>query len=100
MRPEKSALAEKSCASVAPVCASGTFPSLRRLFNSFVPCLRRLSMGGFGIWRGVASTPRFGLVPQLLMVELRAGPDFAGVRLDKFLRKKLSSVPVSHLFKM
>src|SRR5204863_9999014 len=35
-----------------------------------------------------------------LMLELKAGPDFAGVRLDKFLRKKLDSVPVSHLFKM
>jgi 23S rRNA pseudouridine955/2504/2580 synthase len=34
------------------------------------------------------------------MLELRAGDDFAGVRLDKFLRKKLSNVPVSHLFKM
>src|SRR5256885_15539810 len=34
------------------------------------------------------------------MLELRAGDDFAGVRLDKFLRKKLASVPVSHLFKM
>jgi 23S rRNA pseudouridine955/2504/2580 synthase len=34
------------------------------------------------------------------MLELRAGPDFEGVRLDKFLRKKLPSVPVSHLFKM
>jgi 23S rRNA pseudouridine955/2504/2580 synthase len=34
------------------------------------------------------------------MLELRPGQDFAGVRLDKFLRKKLPSVPVSHLFKM
>jgi 23S rRNA pseudouridine955/2504/2580 synthase len=34
------------------------------------------------------------------MLELKAGTDFAGVRLDKFLRKKLPSVPVSHLFKM
>jgi 23S rRNA pseudouridine955/2504/2580 synthase len=34
------------------------------------------------------------------MLELRAGEDFQGVRLDKFLKKKLPSVPVSHLFKM
>lgn len=34
------------------------------------------------------------------MLEFKAGPDFANVRLDKFLKKKLSSVPVSHLFKM
>src|SRR5262245_42280499 len=34
------------------------------------------------------------------MLEFKAGPDFADVRLDKFLRKKLSQVPVSHLFKM
>ena len=34
------------------------------------------------------------------MLEFKAGPDFANVRLDKFLRKKLSNVPVSHLFKM
>src|SRR5580765_5917413 len=34
------------------------------------------------------------------MLEWKAGPDFANVRLDKFLRKKLPSVPVSHLFKM
>lgn len=34
------------------------------------------------------------------MIELRVDEDMAGVRLDKFLRKKLSQVPVSHLFKM
>ncbi len=34
------------------------------------------------------------------MLEFKPGPDFVNVRLDKFLRKKLSSVPVSHLFKM
>jgi 23S rRNA pseudouridine955/2504/2580 synthase len=34
------------------------------------------------------------------MLQFTAGPDFANVRLDKFLRKKLPSVPVSHLFKM
>lgn len=34
------------------------------------------------------------------MLEFKAGPDFQNVRLDKFLRKKLPSVPVSHLFKM
>lgn len=34
------------------------------------------------------------------MVELKVSPDFAGVRLDKFLRTKLDRVPVSHLFKM
>lgn len=34
------------------------------------------------------------------MLELRIDEDHAGVRLDKFLRKRLSNVPVSHLFKM
>ncbi len=34
------------------------------------------------------------------MIELRVDEDLAGVRLDKFLKKKLSNVPVSHLFKM
>lgn len=34
------------------------------------------------------------------MLELRISEDFAGIRLDKYLRKKLVSVPVSHLFKM
>lgn len=34
------------------------------------------------------------------MIEFRIDEDNAGVRLDKFLRKKLSQVPVSHLFKM
>src|SRR5688500_18628379 len=34
------------------------------------------------------------------MIEFRIDEDFAGVRLDKFLRKKLDQVPVSHLFKM
>ncbi len=34
------------------------------------------------------------------MIEIRIDEDHAGVRLDKFLRKKLPSVPVSHLFKM
>jgi 23S rRNA pseudouridine955/2504/2580 synthase len=34
------------------------------------------------------------------MIELRIDEDHAGVRLDKFLRKKLADVPVSHLFKM
>jgi 23S rRNA pseudouridine955/2504/2580 synthase len=34
------------------------------------------------------------------MIELRIHPDNSGVRLDKFLKKKLASVPVSHLFKM
>jgi 23S rRNA pseudouridine955/2504/2580 synthase len=34
------------------------------------------------------------------MIELRVSEDSAGVRLDKFLRKKLNQVPVSHLFKM
>mgnify|MGYP001157465944 CR=1 FL=1 len=34
------------------------------------------------------------------MLQYTAGADFQNVRLDKFLRKKLPSVPVSHLFKM
>lgn len=34
------------------------------------------------------------------MIEFRIDEDHAGVRLDKFLRKKLAQVPVSHLFKM
>lgn len=34
------------------------------------------------------------------MIELRVDEDSDGIRLDKFLRKKLSSVPTSHLFKM
>jgi 23S rRNA pseudouridine955/2504/2580 synthase len=34
------------------------------------------------------------------MIEYRIDEDLAGVRLDKFLRKKLAQVPVSHLFKM
>src|SRR3954454_19317759 len=34
------------------------------------------------------------------MIEYRIDEDNAGVRLDKFLRKRLSQVPVSHLFKM
>lgn len=34
------------------------------------------------------------------MLEFRIDEDHAGVRLDKFLRKKLATVPVSHLFKM
>lgn len=34
------------------------------------------------------------------MLEYRVGDDFAGVRLDKYLRKTLPNVPTSHLFKM
>lgn len=34
------------------------------------------------------------------MIEYRIDDDLAGVRLDKFLRKKLTQVPTSHLFKM
>ncbi len=34
------------------------------------------------------------------MIEFRVDEDAAGLRLDKFLRKKLAQVPVSHLFKM
>lgn len=34
------------------------------------------------------------------MLEFRISEDHAGVRLDKFLKKKLDRVPVSHLFKM
>lgn len=34
------------------------------------------------------------------MIEFRIDEDNAGIRLDKFLRKKLAQVPVSHLFKM
>jgi 23S rRNA pseudouridine955/2504/2580 synthase len=34
------------------------------------------------------------------MLEFRIEEDFAGVRLDKFLRKRLPDVPTSHLFKM
>ena len=33
------------------------------------------------------------------MIEYRIDEDLAGVRLDKFLRKKLDRVPASHLFK-
>jgi 23S rRNA pseudouridine955/2504/2580 synthase len=34
------------------------------------------------------------------MLEFRISEDHAGLRLDKFLKKKLDRVPVSHLFKM
>jgi 23S rRNA pseudouridine955/2504/2580 synthase len=34
------------------------------------------------------------------MIEIRVDEDNAGIRLDKFLRKKLAQVPASHLFKM
>src|ERR671937_776095 len=34
------------------------------------------------------------------MIEFQIDEDNAGIRLDKFLRKKLDQVPVSHLFKM
>jgi 23S rRNA pseudouridine955/2504/2580 synthase len=34
------------------------------------------------------------------MIEFRIDEDSAGMRLDKFLRKRLPNVPVSHLFKM
>jgi 23S rRNA pseudouridine955/2504/2580 synthase len=34
------------------------------------------------------------------MIEYRIDEDNAGIRLDKFLRKKLATVPTSHLFKM
>lgn len=34
------------------------------------------------------------------MIEFRVDEDAAGQRLDKFLRKKLTQVPASHLFKM
>ncbi len=34
------------------------------------------------------------------MLEFRISEDFAGVRLDKYLRKVLPDVPASHLFKM
>ncbi|HZA49536.1 MAG TPA: RluA family pseudouridine synthase [Myxococcaceae bacterium] len=34
------------------------------------------------------------------MIEFRVSEDNAGARLDKFLRRKLDQVPVSHLFKM
>ncbi|EPX64981.1 Ribosomal large subunit pseudouridine synthase C [Cystobacter fuscus DSM 2262] len=34
------------------------------------------------------------------MIEFRIEEDSAGMRLDKFLRKKLANVPTSHLFKM
>lgn len=34
------------------------------------------------------------------MLEFRIPEDLQGVRLDKFLRKKLAGVPTSHLFKM
>jgi 23S rRNA pseudouridine955/2504/2580 synthase len=34
------------------------------------------------------------------MIEFRVDEDAAGMRLDKFLRKKLEQVPASHLFKL
>jgi 23S rRNA pseudouridine955/2504/2580 synthase len=34
------------------------------------------------------------------MIELKVDEDSGGIRLDKFLRKHLSQVPTSHLFKM
>ena len=34
------------------------------------------------------------------MLEFQIDSEYAGVRLDKFLRKKLPSVPASHVFKM
>src|SRR3954464_7492799 len=39
-----------------------------------------------------------GLKPRVL--EFQISNAHAGARLDKFLRKKLANVPVSHLFKM
>jgi len=46
----------------------------------------------------LARVERVCLKPHVL--EFRVTEDHAGVRLDKFLRKKLANVPVSHLFKM
>jgi len=34
------------------------------------------------------------------MIEFSVDEDAAGMRLDKYLRKKLNQVPTSHLFKM
>src|SRR5437868_12860917 len=34
------------------------------------------------------------------MLEFKVTPDASGQRLDKFLRKRLATVPVSHLYKM
>src|SRR5439155_26104465 len=34
------------------------------------------------------------------MIEFRIDDEYAGVRLDKFLKARLSTVPHSHLFKM
>ena len=54
-------------------------------------------MGAFGmdpnlsVWKGPGASQ---------MIEFRIEEDSAGMRLDKFLRKKLANVPTSHLFKM
>src|SRR5258708_5847778 len=34
------------------------------------------------------------------MIELHVDEDYSGSRLDKFLRRHLSNVPASHIFKM
>jgi len=37
---------------------------------------------------------------RVAVLEFRVSEDHSGVRLDKFLKKSLSTIPVSHLFKM
>src|SRR4051812_42783114 len=97
-RPERSAFAEKSCAKVAPVWSIATLPSRRSLFHSEEPFFKSVSIvcalgmdPNFGVWLGLYERQ---------MIELRIGQDNAGQRVDKFLRKRLATVPVSHLFKM
>src|SRR5687767_15766284 len=97
-RPDRSVLAEKRFSNVAPVWSSGTFPAFRSLFHSVEPPLRSVSMVGalgmdpdIGEWLGPSASQ---------MIEFRIGADNAGQRLDKCLRKALSQLPVSHLFKM
>ncbi len=34
------------------------------------------------------------------MLELKVSPDAAGQRLDKFLRRALKDVPLSHIYKL
>lgn len=48
----------------------------------------------------LASAGSLWFGPRAYMIEFRVDEDNAGVRLDKYLRKKLGNVPVSHLFKM
>src|SRR5690606_37480552 len=96
--PLRSAFAEKSWLKVAPVPSVGAVPTFRIRFHSAEPPASSVSIvGAFGIdptlwvWFGPIASQ---------MIELRIDEDAAQSRLDKFLRRHLSGVPASHLFKM